>query len=70
MLWPANSPDLNIIESAWFWMKRRTTRHGTAIRANEEGLAKSVERLATEEDSRMDREDARAYPEDNRTRRW
>jgi transposase len=26
LLWPENSPDLNIIESCWFWMKRRTTR--------------------------------------------
>jgi hypothetical protein len=31
MLWPANSPDLNIIEPAWFWMKRQTTKHSTAI---------------------------------------
>jgi hypothetical protein len=30
MLWPANSPDLNAIEPTWFWMKRETTKHGTA----------------------------------------
>jgi hypothetical protein len=28
MLWPGNSPDLNIIEKAWFWMKKETTRRG------------------------------------------
>jgi hypothetical protein len=25
LLWPGNSPDLNMIEPAWPWMKRRTT---------------------------------------------
>jgi hypothetical protein len=28
LLWPGNSPDLNAIEPAWFWMKRRTTSQG------------------------------------------
>jgi hypothetical protein len=28
LLWPANSPDLNMIEPCWFWMKRYTTKHG------------------------------------------
>lgn len=28
MLWPGNSPDLNMIEVCWPWMKRETTRHG------------------------------------------
>ena len=28
LLWPGNSPDLNMIEPCWFWMKRRTTRLG------------------------------------------
>jgi hypothetical protein len=28
LLWPPNSPDLNVIEPCWFWMKRQTTKHG------------------------------------------
>lgn len=28
MLWPGNSPDLNMIEVCWPWLKRETTRHG------------------------------------------
>jgi transposase len=28
LLWPGNSPDLNAIEPAWFWLKRRTTARG------------------------------------------
>ena len=28
LLWPSNSPDLNMIEPCWFWMKRHTTKHG------------------------------------------
>ena len=28
LLWPANSPDLNMIEPCWPWMKRETTKKG------------------------------------------
>ena len=28
LLWCANSPDLNAIEPAWFWLKRNTTKKG------------------------------------------
>jgi hypothetical protein len=28
LLWPGNSPDLNMIEPSWFWMKKRTTSRG------------------------------------------
>ena len=28
LLWPANAPDLNAIEPAWWWMKRKTTARG------------------------------------------
>jgi hypothetical protein len=30
LLWPGNSPDLNAIEPAWYWMKRKTTAKGAA----------------------------------------
>ena len=29
MLWPANSPDLNMIEPCWFYMKVETIKKGT-----------------------------------------
>ena len=28
ILWPANSPNLNMIEPCWFWIKKETTRRG------------------------------------------
>jgi hypothetical protein len=28
MLGPGNLPDLNIIEKAWFWIKKETTKRG------------------------------------------
>jgi transposase len=28
LIWPANSPDLNMIEPCWYWMKRETTKQG------------------------------------------
>ena len=30
LLWPANAPDLNAIEPAWWWMKRRTISRGAS----------------------------------------
>jgi hypothetical protein len=30
-LWPGNSPDLNMIEPCWPWIKRRTTRKGPLV---------------------------------------
>jgi len=30
LLWPGNSPDLNAIEKAWPWIKKRTSFHGPA----------------------------------------
>lgn len=27
-LWPGNSPDLNLVETCWPWMKRHATRRG------------------------------------------
>jgi hypothetical protein len=35
MLWPANSPDLNMIEPCWFYIKVETTKKG-AIHSDEE----------------------------------
>jgi hypothetical protein len=35
MLWPANSPDLNMIEPYWFYIKLKTTEKG-AIYPEEE----------------------------------
>ena len=35
MLWPANSPDLNMIEPCWFYMKVETIKKG-AIHSDEE----------------------------------
>jgi hypothetical protein len=35
MLWPANSPDLNMIEPCWFYIKIETTKKG-AIYSDEE----------------------------------
>lgn len=28
LFWPGNSPDLNMIEPAWPWLKRATTKKG------------------------------------------
>ena len=31
LLWPGNSPDLNVIEPTWFWMKKETTKNREII---------------------------------------
>ena len=41
MLWPANSPNLNIIEPCWFYIKVETTKKG-AIYLDEELQAAQV----------------------------
>jgi transposase len=28
IIWPSNSPDLNAIERAWFYLKKETTKRG------------------------------------------
>jgi hypothetical protein len=28
LLWPRNSPNLNMIKPCWMWMKRETTKRG------------------------------------------
>jgi transposase len=33
LIWPANSPDLNMIEPCWYWMKRETTKNGALTSA-------------------------------------
>ena len=30
LFWPGNSPDLNVIEPCWWWMKLQTTRKGAS----------------------------------------
>ncbi|KAL1972931.1 hypothetical protein VTN31DRAFT_6473 [Thermomyces dupontii] len=35
ILWPGNSPDLNMIEPAWNWLKRRTTSRGAPVTREE-----------------------------------
>lgn len=37
--WPGNSPDLNVIEPAWPWMKRYTTKKG-APRTRKEAITR------------------------------
>lgn len=31
LLWPGNSPNLNMIEPCWSWMKRKTTKRGPPL---------------------------------------
>jgi transposase len=51
MLWPANSPDLNVIEPCWFWMKRETTKKGPIFGEKElrEAWIKCWEETLTQE---------------------
>ena len=35
LIWCGNSPDLNMIEPCWIWMKRETTKKG-ALRTRKE----------------------------------
>jgi transposase len=35
LLWPGNSPDLNAIEPAWWWMKLKTTKKGVSTSRKE-----------------------------------
>lgn len=35
LLWPGNSPDLNIIQLCWPWIKRHTTRRGAPSEGEE-----------------------------------
>ena len=37
LIWYTNSPDLNAIEPAWFWIKRATTKKG-ALKSRTEAL--------------------------------
>jgi hypothetical protein len=30
LIWPANLPDLNVIEPCWFWIKRQIIKRGVA----------------------------------------
>ncbi|BCR99663.1 uncharacterized protein AKAW2_50005S [Aspergillus luchuensis] len=48
--WPGNSPDLNAIEAAWPWMKRRTTSRGAPRdkKTAEEAWFKAWEELSQE----------------------
>ena len=61
-LWLVNSPDLNIIEPCWFWMKRRTAEKGTIkLREQLRGMDQLLEGNATREDSGMDWENQSSY---------
>ncbi len=35
LFWPANSPDLNMIEPGWFWMKEKTTEDDAQLKRPE-----------------------------------
>jgi transposase len=50
LLWPGNSPDLNAIEPAWFWLKKRTTARGppTTKKALEQAWLQAWDELPQE----------------------
>ena len=64
LLWPGNSPDLNMIEQCWPWMKRQTTRKGaprnsiTAIKAWTRCWTKTLKQKIN---SAMDRTNSMTY---------
>jgi len=56
LTWPSNSPDLNMIEPCWFYMKRETTKQGphSSIKQMKAAWVKCWEELPQEKDSSLD----------------